>query len=101
MFQDYVHGCFSTNKGIPCAYSPHNAQPPWFEKRSKVGMLEFPMFFAPLCVLAGACRIVGISNVFARLSAPGHRSGRVVMAQTRKTLGDSNNSGAHEGRIRP
>ena len=64
-------------------------------------MLEFPTFFAPLCVLAGACRIVGISNVFARLSAPGHRSGRVVMAQTRKTLGDSNNSGAHAGRIRP
>ena len=50
-------------------------------------MLEFPTFFAPGSVLAGACRIVGISNVFARLSAPGHRPGRVVMAQTRKTLG--------------
>ena len=60
-----------------------------------------PNVFAHLCVLDGADRIVGMSNVFDRLPAPGHRSGRDVMAHTRKTFGDSNNYGAHAGRTRP
>ena len=66
-----------------------------FKQKWMVGIANV---FAHVCVLAGAGRIVGISKVFARVSAPGHRSGRVVMAQTRNTNGGSNNPGVHASR---
>ena len=51
--------------------------------------------------MAGAGRIVRNSNAFARLAAPDHRSGHVVMTHTRNTIGESNNYGAQAGRARP
>ena len=57
--------------------------------------------FAHLCVLAGAGRNDGISNVVARLASPDHRAGRAVITQTRNTFGMSNTYGAYVGRTRP
>ena len=82
----------SAGHGDPIAHNSKQAE-----------MLECwtPNAFAHLCFLAGANRIVGISDVLARLEAPGQRSEHVVITQTRNTLDNSNNYGAQPGRVRP
>ena len=90
--------------GVPTIHyvcSPHNARRSWFQKPAT------PECWSPQRVVQiyeswlGQVELLGFP-VCLRVwqAAPDHRSRRGVITQTRKTVGNSNNYGAHAGRTR-